>query len=154
MPGIIVGVDGSDHSRDALRWAMHEAVLRHAPLTVMTVRPAPARPATMSFWGLRSLPEGDSNQEQARQAVQEFVDQAANRTSETAPQVTVNVTTGEPAEQLIIASRDADMLVLGSRGGGGFTRLLLGSVSSQVVHHTACPVVVVPGPAQPIRPVT
>jgi nucleotide-binding universal stress UspA family protein len=123
---------------------MHEAVLRHAPLTVMTVRPAPARPATMSFWGLRTLPDGDSSQEQARRAVQEFADKAASGTGETVPQVTVNVTTGEPAEELIIASRDADMLVLGSRGSGGFTRLLLGSVSSQVVHHAACPVVVIP----------
>jgi nucleotide-binding universal stress UspA family protein len=144
MTGIIVGVDGSDHSRHAFRWAMHEAVLRHAPLTVMTVRPAPARPATMSFWGLRTLPDGDSSQEQARRAVREFADKAASGTGETAPQVTVNVTTGEPAEELIIASRDADMIVLGSRGSGGFTRLLLGSVSSQVVHHAACPVVVIP----------
>ena len=144
MTGIIVGVDGSDHSRHAFRWATHEAVLRHAPLTVMTVRPAPARPATMSFWGLRTLPDGDSSQEQARRAVQEFADKAASGTGETAPQITVNVTTGEPAEELIIASRDADMLVLGSRGSGGFTRLLLGSVSSQVVHHAACPVVVIP----------
>jgi|ERR1039458_2133601 nucleotide-binding universal stress UspA family protein len=144
MPGIIVGVDGSDHSRHAFRWAMHEATLRHAPLTVMSVRPAPARPATMSFWGLRTLPEEDSNREQARRAVQEFVDKDASETSETTPQVSVNVTAGEPAEELIVASRDADMLVLGSRGSGGFTRLLLGSVSSQVVHHAACPVVVIP----------
>ena len=144
MPGIIVGVDGSDHSRHAFRWAMHEAALRQAPLTVMAVRPAPARPATMSFWGLRTLPDGDSDPEQSRRAVQEFVDQDASETSETAPQVTVNVTTGEPAGALIAASRDADMLVLGSRGNGGFTRLLLGSVSSQVVHHAACPVVVIP----------
>ena len=49
MPGIIVGVDGSDHSRHAFRWAMHEAVLRQAPLTVMAVRPDPAtRPAQLS----------------------------------------------------------------------------------------------------------
>ena len=46
MPGIIVGVDGSDHSGHALRWAMQEAARRHAPLTVMTVCPSPARPAT------------------------------------------------------------------------------------------------------------
>ena len=129
---------------------------------------------------MRTLPDGDSDPEQSRRAVQEFVDQDASETSETAPQVTVNVTTGEPAEALIAASRDADMLVLGSRGNGGFTRLLLGSVSSQVVHHAACPVVVIPrtrwipplvgqeggglrqlarpaprvGPVQPIRPVT
>ena len=105
MPGIIVGVDGSDHSRHALRWAMHEAVLRRAPLTVMTVRPAPVRSATMSFWGLPTLPEGGSNQEQARWALQEFADKAASEISGPAPQVTVNVATGEPAEELVIACR-------------------------------------------------
>jgi nucleotide-binding universal stress UspA family protein len=52
------------------------------------------------------------------------------------------------AEELVNASRDADMLVVGSRGGGGFARLLMGSVSSQVVHHASCPVVVIPGPRQ------
>ena len=149
MPGIIVGVDGSDHSRHAFRWAMHEAAVHRVPLTVLAVRPAPARPATMSFWGLRTLPDGDSDPEQARRAVQEFVDQDASETSDTAPQVTVNVISGEPAEALIAASRDADLLVLGSRGSGGFARLLLGSVSSQVVHHAACPVVVVPGQLSP-----
>jgi nucleotide-binding universal stress UspA family protein len=123
---------------------MHEAVLRHAPLTVMTVCPSPARPATMSFWGLPTLPEGGFNQEHARRAVEEAVDKAAGEISETAPEVTVSVAMGDPTEELVTASRDADMLVVGSRGSGGFTRLLLGSVSSQVVHHAACPVTVIP----------
>jgi nucleotide-binding universal stress UspA family protein len=52
MPGIIVGVDGSDHSRLALAWAMREAVHHHVPLTVMTVNPAPVRPATEIYWGI------------------------------------------------------------------------------------------------------
>jgi nucleotide-binding universal stress UspA family protein len=56
----------------------------------------------------------------------------------------VSVATGQPAEELVMASRNADLLVVGSRGTGGFTRLLLGSVSSQVVHHAASPVVVIP----------
>ena len=144
MRGIIVGVDGSDHSYHALCWAMHEAALRHAPLTVMTVCPSPARPATMSFWGLRTLPEGGFQAEHARRAVQDAVAKATGEASGTPPEVTVSVATGEVTEELVGASRDADMLVVGSRGSGGFARLLLGSVSSQVVHHAACPVVVIP----------
>ena len=148
MPGIIVGVDGSDHSHHALCWAMREAVLRHSPLTVMTVVPSAARPATMSFWGLRTLPEGGFNAEHARQAVQEAVAKAASEISETPPEITVSVATGEATEELVGASRDADMLVVGSRGTGAFTRLLLGSVSSQVVHHAACPWWSSPQPAR------
>lgn len=59
--------------------------------------------------------------------------------------VRVRAVNGFPARELIEASRDADLLVVGSRGGGGFARLLLGSISDHVVHHAHCPVVVVPG---------
>jgi nucleotide-binding universal stress UspA family protein len=154
MPGIIVGVDGSDHSHRALLWAMQEAARHHAPLTVMTVCPSPARPATATFWGLPTLPDAGFDAERARRVVQDAVDKAAGEISGTVPEVTVpevtvpevtvTVARGEPTEELVTASRDADMLVVGSRGTGGFTRLLLGSVSSQVVHHAACPVVVIP----------
>ena len=51
---------------------------------------------------------------------------------------------GIPSQELLIAAKDADMLVVGSRGAGGFARLMLGSVSSQVTHHARCPVVIVP----------
>ncbi len=60
--------------------------------------------------------------------------------------VQVRSIVGFAAEELIGASKDSDLLVLGARGGGGFHRLTLGSISSQVVHHAACPVVIVPGP--------
>ncbi len=145
MPGILVGADASDHSRYAVRWAMQEAVLRQAPLTVMTVRPGEPRPATMTFWGLRIYSEGSHNEDPVRSAVQALVDEVASELGGTLPETTVRVATGHPAEELVTASRDADMLVVGSRGTGGFGRLLLGSVSSQVTHHAECPVVVVPG---------
>ena len=145
MPGITVGVDGSDHSRLALTWAMREAVQHHAPLTVMTVRPAPVRPATRIFWGVPEFPEDSRDLDVTRKAVGQYVDRVAKEIGETVPEVTVSVAEGDPAEELVKASRDADLLVVGSRGSGGFARLLMGSVSSQVTHHAACPVVIIPG---------
>ena len=145
MPGIVVGVDGSDHSRRALGWAMREAAHHHAPLTVLSIHPPPARPATRIYWGVHTYPENSFDPGLARMAVQEFVDKVAGEIGERPPEVTVTVTTGDAAEQLVRASHDADMLVLGSRGSGGFTRLLMGSVSSQVTHHASCPVVIIPG---------
>ena len=91
MSGIIVGVDGSDHSRLALAWAMREAMQHHVPLTVMTVRPGPVRPATRIFWAVPDLPDNSHDPELARKAVQEFVDKVANEIGETAPEVTVSV---------------------------------------------------------------
>lgn len=148
MPGIVVGVDGSDHSHRALIWAMRQAAQQHVPLTVMTVRPDPVRPVTEIYWGAHAYPEDSHNPEVARKAIEEIVEQARNDIGETAPQVTVSVVTGDPAEELIKASRDADLVVVGSRGSGGFASLLMGSVSSKVTHHAACPVVVVRGEGQ------
>ncbi len=145
MPGIIVGVDGSEHSRLALSWALREAALRHVPLTVMTVHPIPPRPATRIYWPGPDLPENSFDPELTRKGIQEFVDRVAQETGQTAPEVTVSVTTGDPAEELVRASHDADLLVVGSRGTGAFSVLRLGSVSSKVTHHAACPVVVVRG---------
>jgi nucleotide-binding universal stress UspA family protein len=150
MSGIVVGVDGSDHSRAALAWAIREAAHHQVPLTVMTVRHHPVRPATEIFWPIpEDLPDRSVDVEFAKKRLQGFVEQVAGEVGETAPEVTVTAVLGDPAEELVNASRDADLLVVGSRGGGGFARLLMGSVSSRVLHHAVCPVVVVPGTAQP-----
>jgi nucleotide-binding universal stress UspA family protein len=143
VPGIIVGVDGSDHSRHALGWAMREAEARHVPLTAVTVHPA-----SVSYWGAVTYPEGSIGRTEALRSVQELVDKVAGEIGVSGPDVAVDVRSGAPAEELIDASRDADMLVVGSRGSGGFARLMMGSVSSQVAHHAACPVVVVRGTGQ------
>jgi nucleotide-binding universal stress UspA family protein len=148
MPGILIGVDGSDPSRRALAWAMHEAIQRKAPLTVMYVHPSPVRPATHVYWNMPTLPEGGLSPQQTRAAVQEFVDQVAHEIGETVPEITISAVTGDPAEELVRASRDADLLVVGGRGSGGFHRLMMGSVSSKVTHHAACPITVVPGPRE------
>jgi nucleotide-binding universal stress UspA family protein len=144
MPGIVVGVDGSAHSCRALGWAMREAAQHDLPLTVIAVRRATVRPATEIYWPLPDYPDGTSlDADSVRKAVRKMVDEAAAETGEPVPDVTVTVPTGNPAKELARASRDADMLVVGSHGSGGFASLLLGSVSSQVAHHAAVPVVIV-----------
>jgi nucleotide-binding universal stress UspA family protein len=146
MPGIVVGVDGSAHALRALEWAMREAAIRHAELTVLTVNPAMASPWT----GHQLTMPGEAEaKEQSRQAVEKAVAQAAQEIGAQQPvSVTVTVFSGFPAKSLIDASRGADLVVIGSRGAGGFESLLLGSISSQVVHHADCPVVIVPSDAR------
>jgi nucleotide-binding universal stress UspA family protein len=146
MPGIVVGVDGSAHALRALEWAMREAAIRHTELTVLTVNPAMASPWT----GHQLTMPGEAEaKEQSRQAVEKAVAQAAQEIGAQQPvSVTVTVFSGFPAKSLIDASRGADLVVIGSRGAGGFESLLLGSISSQVVHHADCPVVIVPSDAQ------
>ncbi len=142
MPGIVVGVDGSQHSERSLEWAMKEAALRQVPLTVIAVHPVATSGWTKA--GLK-FPADQADEERARAAAQEETDKAANQLGgQRPPSVTVRAVSGVPAEELINASRGADMLVVGSRGSGGFSRLLMGSVSSQAVHHAECPVVIIP----------
>jgi nucleotide-binding universal stress UspA family protein len=141
MPGIIVGVDGSGHSHRALIEAIKEAAVHHAPLTVLTVHQA----VVGYSGGPVVYPEDKIETERAREAAQAETDKALAEVGELRPEsVTVQAVHGFPAEVLIDASRDADMIVLGSRGVGGFGRLLMGSVTSQVAHHAACPVLIVP----------
>ena len=141
MSGIFVGFDGSDHSRRALEWAVHEAAVRQVPLTVIAVSRA-----VIGYWGAAVIyPQDHLLTAQARKDAQDATDKVlANAGDDRPTSVTVNAVNGIPAEELINASKDADMLVVGSRGTGGFARLLLGSVSSQIVHHAHCPVVVIP----------
>ena len=72
MSGILVGVDGSGHSRRALSWAMREAAHHHVPLTVMTVRPAPVRPATEIYWNVPGLADRSFDPEIARMAYEKW----------------------------------------------------------------------------------
>ena len=141
MTGIVVGIDGSGHSVRALEWAAREAALRQVPLAVITVHQP-----VVSYWGSVIIQEDDNAlSDQARQAAREQTDKVLTRLGERfPPQVTVDAVSGFPAEELLRAAADADMIVVGSRGAGGFARLVMGSVSSQVAHHAHCPVVVIP----------
>jgi nucleotide-binding universal stress UspA family protein len=141
MSGIIVGVDGSGHSQRALEWAMKEAALRHVPLTVLTVHEA-----VKGYYGSPTVyPYDPAQTEEARAAAQAEAEKVLAGLDEPHPEpVTVTAVHGFPAEELISAGKDADLLVLGSRGAGGFTRLVMGSVAGQVTQHAPCPVLIVP----------
>lgn len=141
MTGIVVGLDGSPHSQDALNWAIAESSLRNVPVTVLAVAPAPG-----SIWGITgAIPASEETTDKVRQAAQKMVDETASSAGQA---ITLRVVSGVPADELIKASEGADLLVVAARGSGGFARLVIGSVSSQVVQHARCPVVVVPGRAR------
>jgi len=141
MSGILVGIDGSAHAQRALEWAVKEAAVRDEPLVVLTVwRTA------VGYWGAPVIYPGDKEAaENARRAAQEALDKAIADVGAGRPvKATVRAVSGIPAAELVAESAGADLAVIGSRGTGGFARLLLGSVAAQVVHHAHCPVVVVP----------
>jgi nucleotide-binding universal stress UspA family protein len=141
MPGIVVGVDGSQHSHLALVQAMKEAAAHHEPLTVVTVHQA----IRDVYGAVSHYGEDPALTAKAREAAQAEVDQALADIGDSRPEsVTVKAVHGLPADELIRASEGADMIVLGSRGTGGFARLLMGTVTSQVAHHARCPVLIVP----------
>ena len=141
MPGILVGIDGSDHSRNALEWAVREAGVRGTPLTVLAVHQV----ASNHWTGDPETYASDAPEtEIVRQAAEDAVQKAVSQVGEPAPtSVTVRAVTGVAAHELVAASGDADLVVVGSRGGGGFARMVLGSVSSQVASHAQAPVVVI-----------
>jgi nucleotide-binding universal stress UspA family protein len=121
---------------------MAEAAMRKAQLTVVTVNSAPA-----SYWTGKPAPAPGDDEKVAeiRKSAEAAVEAAATKLGSSQPEsVTVTAVSGFPAETLIQAAKDSDLLIVGSRGGGGFASLVLGSVSNQVVHHSTCPVVVVP----------
>jgi nucleotide-binding universal stress UspA family protein len=143
MSGITVGLDGSAHSERTLAWAVDEAAARKAPLTVLAVYEVAS-----NYWtGHPGIyPGGQPELEKIRLAAEEMTHKAVSQAGEPGPaSVTVRAVSGLAAVELINASREADLIVVGSRGGGGFAKLMLGSVSSQVVHHAQCPVAVISG---------
>ncbi len=142
MPGIVVGVDGSPNSGRALDWAMRHAAAVHAPLTVMTVHEVPK-----SYWGgIPVIGDADATLlDKLHQAAEEMTQNAASQLGDAQPaSVHIRAVNGFVVKELVDASQDADLLVLGPRSISGFTRLLMGSVSAEVVQHSACPVVIVP----------
>ena len=135
---IVVGVDGSTSSRDAIRWAVDEARLRKTKVEAVYAWQSPL------VVGIQYIPADLLDLEALDGHAQEIVDAAVAEVGETRDvEIESRAIEGVPARVLLTEARDADMLVLGSRGRGGFSELLLGSVGQQCVHHAACPVVIV-----------
>jgi nucleotide-binding universal stress UspA family protein len=130
---ILVGVDGSEHSKAALRWALAEAQQRSGEVTALLSWQVPF----LSF-------PGGFDRDEMEKAAKEFL---LGIVSEIAPSPAVPVTSivaeGEPTESLTVAAQDADLLVVGTRGRTRFAGLLLGAVSQGVAATAPCPVVLV-----------
>jgi len=130
---IVVGVDGSEQSLAALRWAVEEARVRHGRVRVITAWHYPPVPSTVE----------DSGTNDSFHTAERVLADALNAVAAEGMDITGNLVRDAPAAALLDAAKDADLLIVGSRGHGGFAGLLLGSVSSQVAHHALCPILLV-----------
>jgi nucleotide-binding universal stress UspA family protein len=148
MAKIVVGTDGSPGAQRAVRWALGEARLRGAALHIVHAWMVPLVEALPEPW-LLARPIGHTEEQledQLGAGAREFLEATVAEAKAAYPELDVIGELAEmrPAAALLAAAQGADLLVVGSRGHGGFAGLLLGSVGSQCVHHAPCPVVVVP----------
>lgn len=132
---VVVGVDGSDGARRALQWAAEEARLRGARLRAVHV------------WSYLDQAGEAFDPTYGEDDARQFLDEVVAGIGDDAGGLDIERTAvcDLPARGLLDAAGDADLLVVGARGMGGFRGLLLGSVSQQVAQHAPCPVVIVPG---------
>jgi nucleotide-binding universal stress UspA family protein len=142
MSVIVVGVDGSEGSEHALEWAAAEARLRNAGLTLVNAwYPPPALYAGMGWAGFDA-----ETLSGLRELADQRLDEICSKLSDSLAGLEVErrVVEDTAATALIEAAQGADLLVVGTRGHGGFAGLLLGSVSQQCAHHSPCPIVIIP----------
>jgi nucleotide-binding universal stress UspA family protein len=141
---VVVGVDGSEGSKNALRWAARIAEATGARLDAI----AAWELASLYGWSaLSAVPALYSPQPEIEKSVNETVDEVFG--ADRPKNIRVKALEGPAAKTLLAASEGALMLVVGSRGHGGFSGMLLGSVSSKVAEHAKCPVLVVHGDVRP-----
>jgi nucleotide-binding universal stress UspA family protein len=141
---IVVGVDGSYCSEEALRWALGQAQLTGQPVEAVISWSIPVTYGGMGGSGAVAALDWEGD---ATSTLKDTVAKAVD--SPGADRVSQRVVAGHPAQVLLDAVADADLLVVGSRGLGGFKGMLLGSVSQEVVSRAPCPVVVIRTPANP-----
>ena len=141
---IVVGVDGSPASTAGLRWAARQAELTGSRVEAVTAWERPVAYGGELLWA-EDVDWADLAGATQEAAIKEIGDDS----SDTWRRV---VSEGHPARVLVQASAGAELLVVGSRGHGGFAALLLGSISKHVVAHAACPVLVVHDPQQATPP--
>jgi nucleotide-binding universal stress UspA family protein len=140
---VIVGYDGSEGAKLALRVAAREAEAHGVGLTILAAwHPVPVNAAAVAF---TTSPDSNFSAELA-DAMLSVLEEAKALVHEYAPELQTEIllVEGHAAEELIRASRDATMLVVGQRGHGAVAELILGSVSHQCVLHSKCPVLVIP----------
>jgi len=130
---IVVGVDGSAQSRAALDWAVEEAKLRNGEVLALTAWHFPyVTDALGQAWDYEIF-QSDA---------QTILEAELARVGTPGVQITGRIVQSNPAAALVEASREAELVAVGSRGHGGFAGMMLGSVSTQAVHHAHCPVLV------------
>jgi nucleotide-binding universal stress UspA family protein len=139
---IVVGVDGSEASQLALDWAVEEARVSGARLEVIHAWQAPV--GSEPYLASVDRAELESHERQVLDASVDRVDEGGLAAS-----IERVFTFDDPGAALLRAAEGADLLVVGSRGRGGFAGLLLGSVSQKAIHHARCPVVVIPDDDRP-----
>lgn len=135
---IVVGVDGSEASLQALRWALRQAQLTGAGIDAVTTWQLPA----VYGWDGAVIPSDLDLESNARALQQQALDAVLG--SDRPANLHAQVAQGNPARVLLDAARGADLLVLGNRGHGGFTEALLGSVGQHCTQHATCPVLIIP----------
>jgi len=138
---IVVGIDGSPESMLALRWALAEAKLRGVALRVVHTWAYPYIAAGPALDPVLDADIIDNAERVAEGVARSQLDELGD--ARVGVDIERSIVEGAPAPALLEAAEGADLLVVGSRGRGGFTGLLLGSVSQQCAHHAPCPVVIV-----------
>ncbi len=137
MKNIVVGVDGSEGSIEALRWAVDEAKLHGAKLRAVAAWEIPFMyGAEIVVLSLERI------EDETRARLDKIIDDTISDPV-VRDQIERVVISGNPSSILEIESKQSELVVVGARGHGGFVGLLLGSVSDQIVKHAHCPVVVV-----------